>query len=172
MLSLLNRHFVAYCGITLVFAYLAFYDKDQDSDGEYHIHFNGIMKVCTAARILLLQRVLAKAATESNDLMQAIVSFILDFVGIIFVTTSLMFEVSRINPESFVYGNNENAATEGMSWHESLYFVVITLTTVGYGDYGPNNERTQLLVAGFVVVCFLFVPEQVRTKLAAYACRW
>jgi hypothetical protein len=115
--------------------------------------------VCTAARILLLQRVLARTATENNELTQAIVSFVLDFLGIVFVATSLMFEISRLIPGSFVYGTNDNP--DGMTWHESLYFVIITLTTVGYGDYSPNNKRTQMLVAGFVVVCFLFIPEQI-----------
>ena len=162
--DILNRHFVVYCGITFLAAFLSFYDSEDEDDAGLNFHFGGIMKVCTAARVLLLQRVLARTATENNELAQAIASFFLDFFGIIFIATSLMFEVSRLFPDSFNYGTKDNEY--GMTWHESLYFVIITLTTVGYGDYSPNSTRTQLLVASFVVVCFLFIPEQVSSSIA------
>ena len=164
--DILDRHFVAYCVVAVLAAFLSFHDDDQDGENapgnRFQIHFDSLMNACTSMRILLLQRILAKSTTENNELAQAIISLIIDIAGIVFVASSLMYEVSKIEPEGFNYGNYDNP--EGMSWDESLYFVVITLTTVGYGDYSPNNARTKLLVAGFVIVCFLFIPEQVSLR--------
>jgi len=33
---------------------------------------------------------------------------------------------------------------EGWSWVDSLYFSVITLTTIGYGDFSPQTDAGKL----------------------------
>ena len=34
---------------------------------------------------------------------------------------------------------------EGWSWIDSFYFVIITLTTIGYGDLTPTTNATKLI---------------------------
>ena len=41
---------------------------------------------------------------------------------------------------------------EGWSWIDSLYFSVITLTTIGYGDFSPATELGKLFALGYIVV--------------------
>lgn len=55
---------------------------------------------------------------------------------------------------------------EGWNWLDSVYFVVITLTTIGYGDLHPTKPATKLLtifygINGIVLLLIFF--DVVRT---------
>lgn len=41
---------------------------------------------------------------------------------------------------------------EDLRWLDSLYFSVITLTTVGYGDFSPSTNAGKVFTMGYVLV--------------------
>jgi len=41
---------------------------------------------------------------------------------------------------------------EGWSWVDSLYFSVITLTTIGYGDFSPATDAGKLFTIFYIII--------------------
>ncbi len=41
---------------------------------------------------------------------------------------------------------------EGWSWLDSLYFTIITLTTVGYGDFSPQTDAGKIFSMVYIIL--------------------
>ncbi len=41
---------------------------------------------------------------------------------------------------------------ESWNWIQSFYFSVVTITTVGYGDFTPTNDLSRLFTAIYILV--------------------
>ncbi len=76
-------------------------------------------------------------------LFQTIYSFLLDkeYRDLLFTT----FVVLGIGATAYHY-------LEGWSWLDSVYFCVITLTTIGYGDFAPQTPEGKLFTIFYLLV--------------------
>jgi len=41
---------------------------------------------------------------------------------------------------------------EGWSWIDSFYFSIITLTTIGYGDFSPQTDGGKIFTVFYIIV--------------------
>lgn len=77
----------------------------------------------------------------------------------LFITTAL-----SIGSGSAVYH-----FVEGWSWLDSIYFSVITLTTVGYGDFSPQTEMGKIFTMFYVLtgigIIFGFINASYQHKV-------
>ncbi len=45
------------------------------------------------------------------------------------------------------------------TFHEMIYFVVVTLATVGYGDVTPKSEEGRITVIFLIVIVIVLIPK-------------
>lgn len=57
---------------------------------------------------------------------------------------------------------------EDWSWLDSLYFSVITLTTIGYGDFSPKTNLGKLFTMGYIIVGVSLILGFVNTLFLHY----
>ena len=43
-------------------------------------------------------------------------------------------------------------SVEGWGWIDSIYFSVITFTTVGYGDFSPQTDLVKIFTTFYVII--------------------
>lgn len=57
---------------------------------------------------------------------------------------------------------------EEWSWIDSLYFSVITLTTIGYGDFAPATDEGKLFTIFYIVVGLGIILSFINTVYKHY----
>lgn len=58
------------------------------------------------------------------------------------------------------YQHFQRAGGRNVDLFESLYFVVVTFATVGYGDYKPDRWPSQLFMVIMICVALIVLPTQ------------
>ena len=58
---------------------------------------------------------------------------------------------------------------EGWTWLDSFYFSVITLTTVGYGDFSPQTTGGKLFTVFYILVGLGMILAFIHTVYNHYA---
>ena len=61
---------------------------------------------------------------------------------------------------------------EGWSWVDSLYFSVITLTTIGYGDLSPTTPLSKLFTSAYAILGLTIFAAFLKIVSQAQAQRW
>ncbi|KAF0698337.1 Aste57867_11057 [Aphanomyces stellatus] len=48
-----------------------------------------------------------------------------------------------------------------LHFHDSLYYILVTLSTIGYGDITPSRTISEFFVMGLIILVVTTVPEQI-----------
>ena len=78
--------------------------------------------------------------------------------GVIFVATgvahSLHVSLTETGQDAFNYDSD----SFDFEFHDALYFVVVTISTVGYGDISPVHPLVKFITAAFICMNFVWIP--------------
>lgn len=122
-----------------------------------------IKKVVEAARsfrVLKVSKYLYKSIKNNrNEVAKQVSIMILYIMTQIFIFT-LLFRIIE-NDYVLFYVNLGNQSLKNRSeFHEILYFTVVTISTVGFGDIYPVTEFGRVICTGLVVFNFYLIPKQ------------
>lgn len=54
----------------------------------------------------------------------------------------------------------ETPGFQPLNFHDSFYFVMVTLSTVGYGDINPTTSQGQVISLIFLFITMIYIPTQ------------
>jgi len=153
---------------------------------QFDMHRTPFVHVLKVARILrLIQQTdflqadadLTSRPQYSRLLRGRVVWFLVSLFILLFISASLVLTLERgyangrlswrvreLPEPSADGGGIDGGAFGGLAYyfHEALYFIVVTFSTVGFGDISPECAEAQVLMIVIIVSAFLIVPYQVR----------
>lgn len=88
-----------------------------------------------------------------NKVNKQIISFIVSLVSTIFVSAGTVTLLQNYIPGSFNVSN--------LTFIDAVYFVIVTSSTLGYGDIVPTNTTSRMLVIILLIYLIYFFSEQI-----------
>jgi len=119
-----------------------------------------VLRVFRALRVLRLMRYMQghsfffKKFNKTHIIITRI-AFILS--SIIFVSSGIIFFAEKNYPGSNIH-----------TFFDAVYFTIITLTTVGYGDITPKSDYSRLITILMVFSGIIFIPYQIKELLKQF----
>lgn len=147
------RFFISFSAVVDLLSILPFYIT-LASRFAHEVNFSPILRLARLIRILKLKRystsvrLLFETISDSCEELQV---FFLCLIFITVIMSSAIYHVEGLGPD-----------TQFVSVPDVFWYSVVTLSSVGYGDYVPRTEFGKLIGAWFcvsgVVVIFCFSP--------------
>lgn len=99
-------------------------------------------------------------------------------IVLLLVMTGAIQALSYRYPESFdaplplwQLNSGSGYQTRFLFWHECLYFVVVTVTTVGFGDIFPVSTLSRMLMVLIIITAFCLIPPLISDLVRAFYSR-
>jgi len=66
----------------------------------------------------------------------------------------------------------EASGEDELPFHDAIYLTIVTISTVGYGDFSPNSLLAKVTICGMLAIVFVVVPLQVRESCEQSGTLW
>ena len=166
--------------LTCLPVYVELCSRDEESG-----YAGGFLRTAKVWRVTKLIRVLRMfrpvqilardAFGPSNPVMSRIFQKVAWFAILLIIISGVVQVLSGMdtqrdnswNGDSISYSENNNSEdddapkTHIIPFHDAFYFVVVTMSTVGYGDLTPVSFKSRLLVACLLMLFMVVVPGQI-----------
>lgn len=124
-----------------------------------------ILRMCKVFRVLRIYKSIHTLQYDNSNesgilsishIKLQLLSILIIFFNLFFIASGLVFGLQEIMPSSF---NNKK-----MTFAECVYFIIVTATTVGYGDIYPTNTISRLFII-LLIVSFISMVSYQLAKL-------
>ena len=123
-------------------------------------------KILEVARVCQLFRIKYYLETHikvtENELIKCLIDVLIValFSVLIFSSIFRIVEINEINAMIMHPENRLFQLTSQTTFHEFLYFIVITISTVGYGDIYPISEGGRLIIICLIILAAYYIPKK------------
>ena len=99
---------------------------------------------------------------NENDVVKHVVNMVLEFVTIILVACLVfrIVEIDTINNYLINPDNREYSLVGITSFHDFLYYTVVTIATVGYGELYPLSEQGRIVIICLIFLAAYMIPKE------------
>ncbi|RKO97349.1 hypothetical protein CXG81DRAFT_13573 [Caulochytrium protostelioides] len=119
------------------------------SDALPYIWFLGLLRILRASRILRTYRLLSFSESEER---RELTILALSFINFVFLSASIVNALETLHEES--------VPPSLTRWHDSLYYIMVTFSTIGFGDLTPSSSTSRLVVMVLIIIVIIWVPIQ------------
>ncbi|ORY38190.1 hypothetical protein BCR33DRAFT_720897 [Rhizoclosmatium globosum] len=124
----------------------------------HFIWFLGLLRILRASRILRTYRLLSFSETEERRELTIVA---LTFCNFIFLSASVINALETIN-------SGKHSTPSLTYWHDSLYYIMVTFSTIGFGDLTPSSIPSRVVVMILIVFVIIYVPVQTTRMTEIY----
>uniref|UniRef100_A0A7S3CZV1 RCK N-terminal domain-containing protein n=1 Tax=Palpitomonas bilix TaxID=652834 RepID=A0A7S3CZV1_9EUKA len=104
-----------------------------------------------AARLYLSLKAVLKSV-EVSDVLKSVINLVVLIVASVFCFAGTVFATENLGNPPFIQEDDEMV----MTFFTSVYFILVTISTVGYGDYNPSTTFSRVVVIGFILTGVTF----------------
>ncbi len=113
--------------------------------------------LCSVSRLLRIYKASNSIVLGDTDVSKKIISIISMLIILIYISSGLFVVIENIGLEIYPVT---------LYYHEGFYFTIITIATVGFGDYYPQTDFGKLFVMLLIIyTVVVFIPMQTNELL-------
>lgn len=136
----------------IVFPIMIFFDL-QD-----YLYPSILIALSRYLRIIRITNVMVKILKiGETDVARKLYTIIISSIMLLYISTGVIMAIENFDRDDkrdfFVY----------------FYFIVVTLSTVGYGDIYPETDAGQLFITGIIIFIIIMIPKQTNELLRLLA---
>ena len=116
-------------------------------------------------RFLYFNRIELILMRNTNEITTYTFKLIISLVGIILISTAIILEIENAHFRKLNGSRESNPNLSGVKalwelfqFHDILYFVFVTLSTVGFGDITPKSDFGRLGIMCTIVIIVAIIP--------------
>ena len=118
-----------------------------------------ILRIFRIIRVFRVLRFFRLIENFSSILKQALRVSLVIF-SVVFILAGLM-QLVETELGSTLLGHAKHDSLPRFDFGSAFYFGIVTVATVGYGDYFPVTELGKVIVCIFILICLIVVPNEI-----------
>ncbi|KNC55235.1 uncharacterized protein AMSG_10867 [Thecamonas trahens ATCC 50062] len=119
----------------------------------------GFLRIVRILRVFRILRTYRLFSVTIDERKRELVVLLFTLVSLLYCSASLL---QLFNDPGFA------GTSPVIAWHDALYFVVVTFSTVGFGDVTPETPLGRFVTIGLIFITVILVPLQLSNLVAVF----